>query len=214
MALFQRRPQMGESIQLYTLGLQKTVLIVGLGNVGKEYENTRHNIGFECLDTFAKSQGFDKWINKKDLRCELVKQTIGESRVFLAKPTTMMNLSDKAVQALISFYKIPSDKVLVMHDELDIDFGQIRTRLGGSDAGHNGVKSIIASIGENFARVRIGIGPKKPNKIDSANFVLQKFSKEEQKHLPELEREASAILSEYVFGQGQLTAETRNFLSF
>jgi PTH1 family peptidyl-tRNA hydrolase len=212
MALFQRQPQAGETAQLYTLGLNKTVLVVGLGNIGKEFDDTRHNIGFDCVDEFAKANEFDKWINKKDLKCMLSSQTLGSVRVLLAKPTTMMNLSGQALQKLMDFYEISNDKLLVVHDELDIDFGQIRTRVGGTAAGHNGIKSIIEQIGENFGRVRVGIGPKKPEQIDSANFVLQKFSKDEQKNLTALTREVSAILSEFVYGAGQLLAETRNFL--
>ncbi|HUC87141.1 MAG TPA: aminoacyl-tRNA hydrolase, partial [Candidatus Saccharimonadales bacterium] len=101
---------------------------------------------------------------------------------------------------------------VIVYDELDIDFGTIRTRVGGTAAGHNGVKSVIQHLGENFGRVRIGIGPKKPAAIDSADFVLKKFTKTELSHLPELIREVSAILSECVYSPSQLPADTRNFL--
>jgi PTH1 family peptidyl-tRNA hydrolase len=100
----------------------------------------------------------------------------------------------------------------VVHDELDIPFGQIRLRTGGSSAGHNGLKSIMRHLGEDFGRVRIGIGPKEPPQIDSADFVLGKFSAEQQAHMRELEREVSAILSEAAFGAGSLPQETRSFL--
>jgi PTH1 family peptidyl-tRNA hydrolase len=212
MSLFQRRPNQGATIQFYTLGQTKTVLIVGLGNVGKEYAGTRHNIGFDCVDAFAAANDFQPWIEKKDLKCLVATGTLGETRVIAIKPTTFMNLSGDAVQAVAHFYKIPAEHILVVHDELDIPFGQIRLRLGGSSAGHNGLKSIISAIGEGFGRVRVGIGPKEPEQIDSADFVLGRFSKDQQGHISELTRETSAILSEYAYGDGQLLAETRNFL--
>ena len=212
MSLFQRRPQVGETIQYYTLGQNNTILIAGLGNPGKEYDGTRHNIGFECLDNFARMASFDPWMNKKDLKCQLASAQLGDTRVILIKPTTFMNLSGEAVQAVVHFYKIAPDRLLVVHDELDIPFGQVRLRTGGSSAGHNGLKSVIQHLGEGFGRVRIGIGPKTPEKMDSADFVLKQFSKEQQAHLPELTREVSAILSEYAYGAGTLPQETRSFL--
>jgi PTH1 family peptidyl-tRNA hydrolase len=123
-----------------------------------------------------------------------------------------MNLSGDAVQAVASFYKVPAEMIVVVHDELDIPFGQIRLRTGGSSAGHNGLKSIMQHIGEGFARVRIGIGPKEPEQIDSADFVLARFSKEQEGHMAELTREVNAILSEAAYGAGNLPQETRNFL--
>jgi PTH1 family peptidyl-tRNA hydrolase len=122
-----------------------------------------------------------------------------------------MNLSGEAVQAVAAFYKIASDRIVVVHDELDIDFGQIRLRVGGSSAGHNGIKSVSGAIGEAYARIRIGVGPKKPARMPSEDFVLQKFSTEQEAELPNLKREVLAILSEYLYG-GQLPHETRSFL--
>lgn len=212
MSLFQRRPNQGATVQFYTLGQTKTVLVVGLGNIGKEYDHTRHNIGFDCIDAFVQAHEFQPWLEKKDLKCHLASATLGETRTIVIKPTTFMNKSGEAVQAVAHFYKIPAERIIVVHDELDVPFGQIRLRVGGSSAGHNGLKSIISSIGEGFGRVRIGIGPKEPEQIDSADFVLGRFSKEQQGHTPELIRETNAILSEYAYGDGQLFAETRNFL--
>ena len=103
-------------------------------------------------------------------------------------------------------------RTLAVYDELDIDFGQIRTRGGGGAAGHNGVKSLIQHCGEDFGRMRIGIGPKKPEQIDSADFVLASFSAAEKKKLPLLLQEANSILSEYCYGDGQLVTETRTFI--
>ena len=212
MGLFQRRPQVGDTIQYYTLGQNKTLLVVGLGNPGKEYDRTRHNIGFACLDAFVAANDFQPWIEKKDHKCLQTSVTLGDTRVIAIKPTTFMNLSGDAVQAVASFYKVPAEMIVVVHDELDIPFGQIRLRTGGSSAGHNGLKSIMQHIGEGFARVRIGIGPKEPEQIDSADFVLARFSKEQEGHMAELTREVNAILSEAAYGAGNLQQETRNFL--
>lgn len=212
MAWLQKRPQVSDPTMFYTVGLNKTVLIVGLGNVGAEYDGTRHNIGFEVVDKFVSEHDeFEGWTNKKDLKCHITTGRLGDSRVIVIKPTTLMNLSGDAVNAVVSFYKVSLDQMVVVHDELDVDFGQIRLRTGGSSAGHNGLKSIMKHLDEDFGRIRIGIGPKKPARIESADFVLQKFSKAEQEQLPNLLKEATAILSEYVYG-GQLPTETRNFL--
>lgn len=211
MALFQKRPQASDSIQFYTLGQNKTVLIVGLGNIGKEYDNTRHNIGFAAIDHFAKTNEFPGWIEKKDLKCHLASHMIGDTRVILIKPTTFMNLSGEAVQATAAFYKIPLEKIVAVYDELDIQFGQIRTRIGGSAAGHNGVKSLTQHLGEGYGRVRVGIGPKVHVQQDSADFVLARFSKEQEAEMESLLKETDAILSEFVYG-GELFAETRSFI--
>lgn len=211
MGLFQKKPQVSSSAPLYTLGLQKTVVIVGLGNPGKEYAGTRHNIGFACVDSLAQKLDFPKWVVKKDLKCLVSNQTIGDAHVILVKPTTFMNLSGGAVQSVIHFYKVPLEQVIVVHDELDIPFGQIRTRMSGSDAGHNGVKSLIEQLGADFGRVRIGIRNKISEKVESKDFVLSKFSKEEQGQLSPLYKETNSILSEYVHGQ-PLAHETRSFV--
>ncbi len=212
MALFQRRPQISDTASLYTTGMQKTLLIVGLGNIGKDYSGTRHNIGFDILDYFAEKQGHANWSIKKDLHCAESSLTIGSSRVILCKPTTFMNESGRAVQAMQHFYKVSNQATLVVHDELDLDFGQIRTRYGGSSAGNNGIKSIIQHCGDDFARMRVGIGPKKPAQIDSADFVLGKFSKANQESMKLLLQEANSVISEYCYGEGQLQTETRSFI--
>lgn len=212
MALFQKqRPDLGSRINYSTFGMNKTLLIVGLGNPGEEYAGTRHNVGFMCLDEFARKNDFGPWMHKKDMQCELAQATMNDTRVFLCKPQTFMNLSGEAVQALAHFYKLSPGQIVVVHDELDINFGQIRMRVGGSAAGNNGVKSVSEHIGEDYGRVRVGIGPKKPAQIDSADFVLQDFNKAEREQLPALIREVNAVLSEYAYGS-PVTSETRSFL--
>lgn len=212
MAWLQKRPQVSNPTMFYTVGLNKTILLVGLGNPGKDYELTRHNVGFLCIDEFvSKTDEMEDWLQKKDLKCLVSSGRIGDSRVIAIKPTTFMNLSGEAVQAVMNFYKVNPEYVAVIHDELDIDFGQIRLRVGGSSAGHNGVKSVSKHIGEDYGRIRVGVGPKQPDAIKSEDFVLQKFSTEEQAQLSNLTREVGAILSEYVYG-GELPHDTRNFL--
>ena len=215
MGWLQKMPQASPATQLYSLptwGQNRTVLLVGLGNPGRDYAATRHNIGFTCLDDFVKAnEEMGAWAPKKALKAEVSEGRLGSTRVIALRPTTFMNLSGEAVQATHAFYKIPLENILVVHDELDITFGQIRLRVGGSSAGHNGIKSVTQTVGEQYGRLRIGIGPKRPADIDSADFVLQPFTKEERAQLPNLIREVNAILTEYVYS-GQLPHETRNFI--
>ena len=211
MALFQKKPQVSSNLPYYTIGLGKTLLIVGLGNPGKKYDGTRHNIGFDIVDDLASKLDFPDWVAKKDLKCLMSQQTIADNRVILTKPPTFMNLSGQAAQAVQKFYKIPLTQTVAVYDELDIDFGQIRTRVGGSSAGHNGAQSLIDYLGEDYGRIRVGIHNTIADKADGADFVLGKFTKEEQEQLPALLREATAVLSEHIHGQ-PLTADTRSFV--
>lgn len=211
MGLFQKQP-ITNTRTLYELETEKTLLIVGLGNPGKKYAGTRHNAGFMAVDAFASAQEFPGWSTKSSLSSEQTIKTLGKTKVILAKPTTYMNNSGKAVAAIQNYYKIKNNSTLVVADELDILFGQLRTRQGGSSAGHNGMQSVIDTCGDDFSRLRVGIGPKEPEQMDSANYVLQKFSKYETDNLDKMRRETSTILSEYVFGGGQVQSETRSFI--
>lgn len=122
-----------------------------------------------------------------------------------------MNLSGKATAAVQHFYKVPISHIIVVHDELDIDFGQIRNRVGGGAAGHNGIKSLVEHLGESFGRVRVGIRNEFTNNSDGTDFVLSKFSKDEQAQMNMLLRETTSILSEFAHGQPIIT-ETRSFI--
>lgn len=208
MALFVKKTNTGTHMPLYTIGATKNLLIVGLGNIGKEYDGTRHNIGFAAIDYFAKQQDFSEWTVKKDLKAAISTQTIAGVRVILAKPTTFMNNSGEAVQALQHFYKITPEQTVVVHDELDLKFLSIRTQYGGSAAGHNGIKSVMAHGSEACGRVRVGVGPKKPAQIDSADFVLAKFTDTEAKKLELIYKEVASILAD-CSASGTLYAETR-----
>ncbi len=201
MGLFQRKKEEHTITQpLYSIGQSKSLLVVGLGNIGSNYAKNRHNAGFIAVDRYKSSHEFSDWVEKKDLQAYLSLGRVGSTRVLLAKPTTMMNASGEAVQRIQKFYKLSPEDTLILYDELDVDFGVIKTRSDGGSAGHNGIKSIIQHTNKNFGRVRIGIGPKKPEQIDSADFVLQNFNKDEQELLPKILRECSAIIDERTVG--------------
>lgn len=202
MALFDRKRSTFESVApLYTLGSSQTLLVVGLGNIGSEYTKTRHNLGFMVLDKYQTTHDFSGWTNKKDLKCEIATGQIGSTRVILVKPTTFMNKSGEAVQKIQKFYQVYNHDTLVIHDELDIDFGTIRSRMGGGSAGHNGIKSLSELLGEDYGRIRVGIGPKTHEKMDSADFVLQDFSEEQDKLLPKIINEVCNMIDERTTGQ-------------
>ena len=212
MGWLQKRPQVALPINYYTTGQNNIVLLVGLGNPSKKYDLTRHNIGFSVLDYIV--DRFDElgsWTEKKDLKCQLSQGRFGENQVICIKPLTYMNLSGEAVALSVNYYKVQLEHLVVIHDDLDIDFGSIRTRVDGSDAGHNGIKSIDSHIGTNYGRVRIGIGPKEPPDIDSADYVLEHFSDEQNKQMGNLKRECAAILTEFIYSKN-LPNETRHFI--
>lgn len=145
-------------------------LIVGLGNPGKEYENTRHNIGYMIIDNFVNS---DNW--KKESLAYVLKQTINNENVLFIKPTTYMNLSGQAVQYYLNYYKIDTKDLLVIQDDMDLDIGKVRLKFKSSAGGHNGIKDIIKNIKtDEFLRLKIGIS--KPTN-DTIEFVLGKFPK-------------------------------------
>jgi len=156
------------------------LLIVGLGNPGKKYTHTRHNIGFMVVDQLAGK----RW--QKKHKSEVCK--IGD--VLLVKPQTFMNKSGEAVAEIVRFYKIPTENILLIYDDLDTDFGKVRFREKGSSGGHNGLKSIAQHLGtETIARVKIGIG-RPPANMDPAAYVLQNFTSEEKEHLPAIIEQA------------------------
>jgi len=168
-------------------------LVVGLGNPGSEYEHTRHNIGAMCADVLAERVR-SKFSRHKRSNADVVEARVGAQRVVLAKPRSFMNTSGGPVKALADFYKVPLDRLVVLHDELDLPFAAQRYKLGGGDNGHNGLRSIRASMASgDFLRVRLGIG-RPPGRQDPADFVLRAFSSAERKDLPTfLERAADGV---------------------
>lgn len=209
MALLQRQPfNLSQNLGYTISSAKRTALIIGLGNPGKNYTNSRHNIGFMSLDNFALKNEFGPWQESSKFKALISEKILGSTKVILLKPTTFMNLSGEAAQSIVNFYKIPLESIVAVYDELSIPFGQIRTRLGGQSAGHNGVKSLSENIGPGYGRVRIGIKNAIAPKAEAADFVLGKFTKDEQKQLPVILNEVNSILTEYIFG-GKLSVETR-----
>jgi PTH1 family peptidyl-tRNA hydrolase len=154
-----------------------TTLIVGLGNPGGQYQNNRHNIGFMLIEAIAHAYDFPKF--EKKFSGEFAQGFIGKHKVMLLKPQTFMNLSGKSVLECSNFYKIAHEKILVLHDELDLVTGRIKVKFAGHHAGHNGLKSIDAMIGENYHRLRFGIS--RPIHGDVSNYVLGNFNETESK---------------------------------
>ena len=156
-------------------------LVVGLGNPGKEYADTRHNIGFQYLDFIAEYYKIS-WHSKNKFNAQISDIfEIDGSKILLCKPQTYMNLSGEAVQLIANFYKIKPQNILVLHDELDIPLGKLLYKFGGGTAGHNGLKSIVSKLGNDFHRIRIGIGRSDLPNQSVADFVLQDFSSLERK---------------------------------
>lgn len=186
--LFQKRQDDNEATTPY--------LIVGLGNPGREYRETKHNIGFMVIDRLGESIG-----------CKLIKVQskaiigigkIGDQKVILAKPQTFMNLSGQAVVGLLHFYKIDPSRLIVAHDDVDLPFGQTRMRPGGGSAGQKGIGSIIEKLGSpDFARLRMGVG-RPPGQGEAADYVLKGFSKTDIEFLPEFINRGAEGLKSFV----------------
>ena len=179
-------------------------IIVGLGNPGPEYAGNRHNAGYMVVDLLAERIG--SRFKAHRTRNEVADGRLAGIPVTLAKPRTFMNTSGGPVSALASFYKVPPERLIVVHDELDIPFGAIRLKLGGGDNGHNGLRSITRSLGTNdYYRVRFGIG-RPPGRMDAATFVLRDFSAAERKELPLfIDRCADAV--ETLLSKGMAVAQ-------
>ncbi|GAQ57651.1 aminoacyl-tRNA hydrolase [Streptomyces acidiscabies] len=161
-------------------------LIVGLGNPGPEYAMNRHNIGFMVADLLAERMG-GRFKRAGKAQAQVLEGRLGapgpaSRRAVLAKPMSFMNLSGGPVNALRDFYKVPLSNVIAIHDELDIDYGTLRLKLGGGDNGHNGLKSMTKSMGPDYHRIRCGIG-RPPGRMQVADFVLKDFSSTERKEL-------------------------------
>lgn len=171
------------------------IIIIGLGNPGKKYEDTRHNVGFMVLDEFAKKNNFADFKLSKNFPALISENALNSQKIILVKPQTFMNESGKVAKILNTKYKIQNTNFLVIHDDLDLPLGKIKIVKGRGSAGHKGVDSIIKALGnKNFVRLRIGIANEKSKINNAEKFVLSKFSKEENTILKEiLQKTASAI---------------------
>jgi len=186
---------------------EDTVLVVGLGNPGPKYENTRHNIGFMVADVLA-ARVSGKFSAHKRSNAEIVQTRLDGRQVIVAKPRTYMNLSGGPVAGLAKFFSVAPANVVVVHDELDLDYGTIRLKQGGGENGHNGLRSTSSALGtKDYLRVRMGIG-RPPGRQDPADFVLKPFSSTERKDLPVFcEEGADAV--ELLLGLGLEGAQNR-----
>lgn len=184
-------------------------LIIGLGNIGSQYAQTRHNLGFRVVDELASRNDLSFKEDKK-LHALVAKGEIAGEAVLLAKPTTMMNLSGQSASALMHYYKLTPLDVWVIHDELDLEFGKLRVRGQGSSAGHNGIGSIIDALGNDFIRWRLGIG-RPTGEMASRDYVLQSFNKEEAERIPIIIDKTVALL-EKSLTQESIEPESFNLL--
>ncbi|CUS05103.2 Peptidyl-tRNA hydrolase [Candidatus Promineifilum breve] len=170
-------------------------LIVGLGNPGRGYAFNRHNIGFMAVDRLAARHGID--LKRVQSKAIVGNGRVADRAVILAKPQTFMNLSGGAVGSLAGYYRVPLSNLLVVYDELDIPFGVLRLREKGGAGGHNGMRSIIAQMGNDFARLRLGIG-RPPGRMDPAAYVLQDFGRDELPVVSDMLDTAVAAIETFV----------------
>ena len=183
-------------------------LIAGLGNPGKEYENTRHNAGFMVLDALADKLGAD--ISEKKHKALCGKAVIGGQKVILLKPQTYMNSSGESIRAAADYYKVDPEDILVVYDDISLAPGQLRIRAKGSAGGHNGIKSIIAHLGtQEFPRVRVGVG-EKPPRMDLADYVLGHFTDEDWKTMGERLETAGEIIKSFCLAGIDITMNQYN----
>lgn len=168
-------------------------LVAGLGNPEKKYDNTRHNIGFEAVKLFADKAKIS--LNKQKFKAIIGEGYVGSDKVIIALPQTYMNLSGESIGEIVSFYKIPNENIIVLHDDISLETGRLRIREKGSAGGHNGLKSIISHLGGDvFCRIKIGVGAPKNEGYDLADYVLGCFTKDEKNILePVLKDAVSAV---------------------
>ena len=171
-------------------------LVVGLGNPGKEYKNTRHNIGFNLLDYIAEKNSYSFKVDKK-FNCEISETNINGEKVLLVKPLSFMNLSGTVVSRIVSFYDIDISDILVIQDDLDMEFGKIRIVFDSSSGGHNGIKNITECLGsQKYTRLKIGISNDKD--MDTKDYVLGKFSKDNIKSLEYIYDKLDNIIYDFI----------------
>lgn len=179
---------------LYTQRIRPQFILIGLGNPGSQYEQTRHNVGFLAVDQLGAIFGTGEWQDKQKFLSLTQEATINERNCLLVKPVTFMNRSGEAIRKLVDFYKLdPATQIIVFCDDIDIELGTYRLRMNGGPGTHNGLKSIVDSFGEGFPRLRIGIG-RQPEGMDLAAWVLSKISEEDNQKLEPVLQQLPAII--------------------
>lgn len=180
-------------------------LIIGLGNPEPQYDSTRHNIGFWCLDTYAAEQGLN-WKRSDKFRAFITETTVAGEKILFAKPTTFYNLVGESARSIADFYKIEPADILIVHDDLALPLGTIRTRLGGSDGGNNGLKSLHAHLGPSTHRIRVGVWAEHHGQTDKVNVVLGKLTQSERDMLAKQSTTINQLIDQFI--SGQLTVTT------
>ena len=183
------------------------LLFVGLGNPTPDSENNRHNVGFKIIDSINKTFGLSK--QKPKFKGLLTTGDIENKKIYAIKPLTFMNNSGICIRELIEYFKIDIEDVIVFHDDLDVEFGKIKAKFGGSDAGHNGIASIDKFIGKEYSRVRIGIGKRK-SKIEVADYVLQNFDEDEMTGIEQISKNITESISILIDKKLDLFSSTVN----
>ena len=183
------------------------LLLVGLGNPTPNSQNNRHNVGFKIIDAINLKFGLSK--QKPKFKGLLTTGNINEKKIYAIKPLTFMNNSGICIRELIEYFRIDAANVIVFHDDLDLDFGKIKAKIGGSDAGHNGIASIDKFIGKDYSRVRIGIG-KPESKIPVSDYVLNDFNEDEEEKLAEIKKNILESLSILIDKKLDLFSSTVN----
>ena len=183
------------------------LLFVGLGNPTPDSENNRHNVGFKIIDSINKKFGLSK--QKPKFKGLLTTGNIGNEKVYAIKPLTFMNNSGICIREVIEYFKINVEDVIIFHDDLDVEFGKIKTKFGGSSAGHNGIASIDKFIGKDYSRVRVGIGKPK-NNIEVADYVLQNFDDDEIIGIEKISKNITDSISTLVEKKLDLFSSTVN----
>lgn len=180
----------------HTESMKPSFVIIGLGNPGKQYEKTRHNVGFMAVELLrGEMKGVD-WTPRQKFLCEMSEAETENGVTAFVQPTTFMNRSGECIRKIVDFYKLdPSRDILVIVDDIDLPLGEHRLRMSGGPGTHNGLKSIVDSFGENFPRLRIGIGPK-PEGVDLANWVLSKLTKSEEDALDVVSKKILGVVKE------------------
>ena len=183
------------------------LLFVGLGNPTPDSENNRHNVGFKIIDAINKKFSLSK--QKPKFKGLLTTGIVGDQKIYAIKPLTFMNNSGICIRELIEYFKIDAEDVIVFHDDLDVEFGKIKAKFGGSSAGHNGIASIDKFIGKDYSRVRIGIG-KPIGKIEISDYVLQNFDEDEIQGIDKISKNITDSIGELVKKKLDLFSSTVN----
>lgn len=186
---------------LYTLVMK---FIIGLGNIGAKYDDTRHNAGFMAIDAYVHANELGEWTERQKFQAYLIQDQ--QNGIFYIKPTTFMNLSGQTIAMAMAFYNVQPEDILIIQDDVDIDFGKIKVRQGGGDGGHNGIKSLPKSVQERAWRLRIGVKNEHFDTTDTAKFVLDRFTSSELKSFDDIIIKTNQLIAN--FNEGNIKTES------